>query len=95
MRARFFIDPETGLPHIYEHDVSENEALDVLRKPIEETRGRRDTIVAHGQTQAGRYLKVVYSPDVQGDGIFIVTAYDLNARQLHALRRRMRRRQRP
>jgi hypothetical protein len=33
MEARFYIDPETGLPHIYNHGVTEEEVLQVLRKP--------------------------------------------------------------
>ncbi|MCZ7404966.1 MAG: hypothetical protein O8C67_08555 [Candidatus Methanoperedens sp.] len=30
MNIRYYIDPETGLPHIYRHDVSEDEVKDVL-----------------------------------------------------------------
>ncbi len=30
MKIRFYIDPETELPHIYKHDVSEDEIEDVL-----------------------------------------------------------------
>ncbi len=29
MDIRFHIDPETGLPHIYEHEVDESEVEDV------------------------------------------------------------------
>jgi hypothetical protein len=36
MEVRFYVDPETGLPHIYNHGVSEAEVLQVLRK----SRGR-------------------------------------------------------
>ena len=28
MKIRFYIDPETGLPHIYRHDVREDEGQD-------------------------------------------------------------------
>src|SRR5438105_2393146 len=69
------IDPDTGLPHIFRHNVDENEVLDVLRRPIEETRGRRNSIVALGQTRAGRYLKVIYVPEKEGDGIFVIAAF--------------------
>jgi hypothetical protein len=94
MDLRFFLNPQTGLPHIYDHNVSEDEARDVLRKPLEEIPGRRDTTIAVGQTRSGRYLKVVYALDPITDGIFVVTAYDLSNRQLHALKRRLRRRKR-
>jgi hypothetical protein len=89
---RFFIDVETGLPHIYEHNVSEDEVRDVLRNPFQEFRGRRNSIVAFGQARGGRFLKVIYSRDDDGLGIFVITAYDLTGSQLHALRRRLRRR---
>lgn len=31
MKIRFYIDPETGLPHIYKHDVREVEVEGVLK----------------------------------------------------------------
>jgi hypothetical protein len=33
MEIRFYVDPETGEPHIYRHNVSEEEVEDVLRRP--------------------------------------------------------------
>ena len=47
---------------------------------------------ALGQTEAGRYLRMVYVPDEEGDGVFVVMAYALVGRQLKAFRRRNRRR---
>jgi hypothetical protein len=94
VRLRFHIDADSGLPHIYGHDVNEQEVADVLRKPLEEFYGRKGSVVAHGQSKAGRYLKVIYAPDDESDGIFVITAYDLSPRQLHALRRRLRRKPR-
>jgi hypothetical protein len=44
--------------------------------------------MALGQTESGRYLRVVYVPDLQGDNIFVVTAYELTGKQLKAYRRR-------
>lgn len=32
MEVRFYIDAESGLPHIYNHGVTEDEVLQVLRK---------------------------------------------------------------
>jgi hypothetical protein len=37
-------------------------------------------------------LRVVYVPDEEGDGVFVVTAYPLVGKQLKAFRRRQRRR---
>jgi hypothetical protein len=91
MRLRFYHDPDTELPHIYNHGVSEQEVEDVLRLPLEDAQSRRGRL-AIGQTRAGRYLVVIYSPDEIGDGIFVVTAYDLRGKALTAFRRRRRRR---
>ena len=63
MEIRFYIDPETGEPHIFGHDVEETEVEDVLARPREDRPGREDSRVAVGQTQAGRYLRVIYVPD--------------------------------
>ena len=63
MNIRFYIDKETGLPHIYNHEVDEVEVEEVLRNPGEDRAGRNDSRVAIGQTQAGRYLRVIYVPD--------------------------------
>ena len=40
MKIRFYIDPETGQPHIYNHGVREDEVEDVLGKPGEDRPGR-------------------------------------------------------
>ena len=63
VRIRFFLDPATGQPHIYNHDVGEEEVEDVLREPGDDFPGRRKSRIALGQTEAGRYLQVVYVPD--------------------------------
>ena len=47
---------------------------------------------ALGQSEGGRYLRVVYVPDEDGEGVFMVTAYRLTGRELKAYRRRKRRR---
>jgi hypothetical protein len=92
VRLRFYYSSDTDLPHIYDHNVDEQEVEDVLLQPLEEAKSGRGSRVAIGQTRAGRYLKVIYVPDRIGDGIFVVTAYDLGNKQLAALRRRMRKR---
>jgi hypothetical protein len=92
MDIRFFKDPETDLPHVYDHNVDELDVMDVLHSPLEDRAGTEGSRVAIGQTRAGRYLRVIYRRDQTGDGIFVITAYDLSANQLKALRRRQRRR---
>jgi hypothetical protein len=91
MDIRYFIDPETGLPHIYHHDVTEEDVADVLRRPIEDRPGRDGSRVALGRTEAGRFLRIIYVPDPIPDSVFVITAYPLGGRALRALRRRRRR----
>ena len=88
MELRFFIDPATGQPHIYGHNVTELEVEDVLTRPFEDRPGSEDSRVALGQTEAGRYLKVIYVPDPAPGSVFVITAYDLGQKTLKALRRR-------
>ena len=49
MKIRFYIDPETGQPHIYNHGVREDEVGDVLGKPGEDRPGREGSRVAIGK----------------------------------------------
>ena len=94
MKIRFNIDSETGLPHIYGHEVDESEVEDVLRRPRENLPGREGSRIAIGQTRAGRYLQVIYVPDPEPDSVFVITAYELSGKPLAAYRRRRHRRQR-
>jgi hypothetical protein len=81
MNIRFYLDPETGSPHIYGHAVDEAEVEEVLRAPGEDRPGREGSRVALGQTQAGRY---------KPGSIFVITAYQLTGKPLVAYRRRRR-----
>lgn len=94
MKIRFYIDPETGLPHIYEHDVSEDEVQEVLDHPGEDRPGRDDSRVAIGQTSPGRYLRVIYVTDPELRSVFVITAYELSGKPLVAYKRRRRRKTR-
>jgi hypothetical protein len=89
---RFYIDPETGLPHIYKHNVTEDEVEDVLARPGEDRQGYEGARVAIGQTEVGRYLRVVYVPDPEPGSVFVITAYELRGKALAAYRRRRHRR---
>ena len=92
MAFRFWIDPETDLPHIYGHGVKEREVEQVFRKPGEEFPGRDRSRIRLGTTESGRLLQVVYVPDEVGDGLFIVTAFALTPKAKKAFRKRQRRR---
>jgi len=91
MELRFWIDPETDLPHIFDHGVTEEEVRQVLSRRGEELPGSDRSRIRLGQTEAGRYLQVVYVPDAVGDGAFVVTAFDLTPKAMRAFRRRQRR----
>ena len=91
MELRFWNDPETGLPHIYDHGVTEEEVEQVLKQPGLDFPEGRNARVHMAQTEAGRHLKVVYVPDEGADGAFVVTAYELRGNALKAYRRAKRR----
>ncbi len=84
MKIRFYIDPEDGLPHIFRHDVREDEVEDVLQKPGEDRPGKEDSRIAIGKTRGGRYLRVIYIPDPEPDSVFVITAYELTGKPLKA-----------
>ena len=92
MEIRYYRDPESGLPHIYDHGVTEAEVEWILARPVEDEACADNSRQALGQTEAGRFLRVVYVPDQEGDGVFVITAYPLAGKQLKAFRRRKRRR---
>ena len=92
MKIRCYIDPVTDEPHIFNHDVDEDEVADVLLNPGEDRPGREGSRVAIGQTRNGRYLRVIYVPDPEPNSVFVITAYDLRGKPLAAYRRRQRKR---
>ena len=91
MDIRYYIDPQTEVPHIYGHNVDESEVEEVLTRPDEDRPGKDGSRVAIGRTHGGRYLKVIYVPDPEPNSVFVITAYDLRGKPLIAFRRRHRR----
>ena len=87
---RYYIDPATDAPHIYQHDVSENEVEEILAQPGEDRPGRDQSRVALGKTSDGRYLRVIYVPDPGPQSMFVITAYKLTGKALAAYKRRRR-----
>ncbi len=96
MNIRFYIDEESGLPHISNHGVDEDEVEQILARPGEDAEGREGARVAMGQTRSGRYIKVIYVPDDEEDlsTVFVITAYELRGKPLASYMRRKRRKQR-
>jgi len=92
MKIRFYVDSETHNPHVHRHGVSELEVEEVLQCPGEDRPGREGSRVVIGQTDAGRYLRVIYVPDPMPDSVFVITAYELKGRPLLAYRRRRKKR---
>ena len=90
MNVRYYVDPETDQPHIYNHGVDEQEVEDVLEGSGEDRPGREGSRIAIGQTRAGRYLRVIYVPDPEPGSVFVITAYELVGKPLLAYRRRRR-----
>jgi len=91
MDVRYFIDLQAGVPHIYEHRVSEEEVEEILANPAEDRPGEEGSRVALGRTFAGRFLRVIYVPDPKPNSVFVITAYELKGKPLTAFRRRHRR----
>ena len=92
MELRFWDDPETGLPHIYNHGVTEEEVRQLLNRPGQEIHGRGHSRIRFGQTSQGRYLQVVYVLDEDRKGAFVVTAHDMSNKAKRGYRRHQRRR---
>jgi hypothetical protein len=86
--VRFYVDPTTNQPHIYRRSVVEEEVEDVLARPMEDRTGREGSRIALGQTESGRYLRVVYVPDPIPGSVFVITAYEIGEKALKALKRR-------
>lgn len=91
MRLRFYLDPESDEPHVAKHAVDESEVEEVLARPGEDRPGHDGSRVAIGKTSSGRYLRVIYVPDLQPGSVFVITAYELSGKSLAAYRRRRRR----
>jgi hypothetical protein len=87
-----FCAPITWRKLRFPGDVNETEVEWILARPGEDGPSSRGTRQSIGQTAAGRYLRVIYVPDPDGNGVFVVTAYSLTGKQLKAYRRRKRRR---
>ena len=89
----YYIDQKKGLPHIYNHNISESEVEDVLLRPGEDRHGRDGSRIVLGQTRAGRYLRVIYILDAEQESVFIITTFELTGKPLVAYKRRRRKKE--
>jgi hypothetical protein len=71
----------------------EGEVMEVLEKAGEDRPGGGGSRIALGQTASGRYLRVIYVPDPEPDGVFVIAAYELAGKPLAAYRRRRKKKQ--
>lgn len=92
MKIRFYIDPITKDPHIYKHNIYEKDVIDILNHPGEDRTGKNNSRVAIGQTQSGRYVRVIYVYDSISESIFVITAYEIKGKTLAAYKRRKKKR---
>ena len=92
MEIDFYIDPDTGLPHIAGRGIEGWEAIDVLLRPEADYNGQDGTRHAVGQTRNGRYLRVIYRRIASDGSRLVITAFDLPPKAKQALRRHRRRR---
>ncbi len=77
---------------MWNHGIDEAEVEHVLRHPGEDRPGQGGARVALGQTEAGRYLRVIYVPEAGTESVFVITAFALTGQPLLAYRKRRRRR---
>lgn len=78
----FYINPETGEPHILDHQVYPEEIVEFFEDTDILERKRKDgSLVAYGILKSGRILTVVYRKTTP-DHYFVITAYDLEDKEI-------------
>ena len=83
-RYRFWWD-EQNIEHIAEHGVDPHEAEIVIRDALRIRKSTQGKYIAYGQTEAGRYLLVVFVSKDKSR-LRVVTARDLTSNEKHQLR---------
>ncbi len=93
LEVRFYLDPETDLPHIYGHGVTEEEVEQVLRASGATSRALG--IADEARPDLGWALSPGDLLARRGTGsVFVITAYELTGKAKKAYRRRRRRKPR-
>jgi hypothetical protein len=91
LEVRDYLDPHIGQTHVCGHGVSESEVEEVRRGRGEDLGATGNSRRTIGQTLAGRFLQVFSAPDEAPDSVFVITAYEPQAKAKKAFRRRQRR----
>lgn len=80
MKFRFYIDPDTNEPHVYKHEVKEQEIIEVFTERSYFERIRQDgSFEAIARTDQRRFLRIAFRRT--GEEIFIITAYDIEDKE--------------
>ncbi|NLI78445.1 MAG: DUF4258 domain-containing protein [Candidatus Riflebacteria bacterium] len=90
MKVCFYMDPETGEPHIFKHGITEDEVYSLLENPKEDQACRGGARIARGMADSGRFLRVVYAK--HQNEIVVITGWVMAGNELKAYRRRNRNR---
>jgi len=86
----FYIDPETGEPHIYQHGVNEKEVAEVLSGDGLRWHAGNEKWCVVGKTGTGRILQIIFIQVEQpSETTFVITAYPPKKDLATAYRRRM------
>lgn len=79
---------EKNETHIARHGISPREVEEVLSsKPLGLVQGRESTLLALGQTYAGRYLMVVLA-EAEDGRFYVVTSRDMTLHEVRKFRRK-------
>ena len=62
MKIRFYIDKESGLPHIYRHEVREDEVEDDSKNPARTVRARKTLELLSDRCEAVDIFELFMSP---------------------------------
>ena len=71
--------------------MTEDEVDEAFQNIFEDRLGRESSRIAVAKTEAGRILKVIYSPESKEE-VFVISARELIGTELTAFRRRMKKR---
>jgi len=80
LKFRFYIDPETSEPHVYKHEVKEQEIIEIFTERSYFERIRQDgSFEAIARTSSRRYLRIAFRRTEEE--FFIITAYDIEDKE--------------
>jgi len=79
MDMRFYLDPDSGLPHIYQHGVREDEVEQILRGKGEDVAAKDGARRNSDKRTRDATCKSIYTFDDLGLSIFVITAYGVQS----------------